>query len=68
MIQIPSSTDQFVTPDQVWASLSTDLRAHAIRLLAQLACTYAAAPTEPLSQEVSYVSPPISNQDPPRPS
>lgn len=68
MLQFPSPTDRFVTPDQVWVSLSADLRSHAIRLLAQLACTYAAASTEPSGQEVSYVIPPVSNQDPPRTS
>ncbi len=68
MIQFPSPVDQFVTPAQVWASLSADLQSHAIRLLAQLACTYAVAQAKPPSQEVSHVIPAVSNQDPPRTS
>jgi hypothetical protein len=68
MIPYLSSTDRFVTAEQVWASLSADRRAHALRLLAQLAWTYAAAHTEPPSQEVSHVSAPVSNQDPSRTS
>lgn len=68
MAQLLSPVDQPVTPAQVWASLSTDLQSHAIRLLAQLACTYAATQTEPPSPEVSQVIAPLSNQDPPRTS
>lgn len=68
MAQLLSPVDPSVRPTQVWSSLSTDLQSHAIRLLAQLACTYAAAQTESPSQEVSHVIPTLSKQDPPRTS
>ena len=32
-----SNVDQMVSPAQVWTHLSTDLQAHVVRLLAQLA-------------------------------
>ena len=32
-----STTDQVISPAQVWPRLSTDLQVHVIRLLAQLA-------------------------------
>ena len=65
MAQLQSPVDPSVAPAQVWASLSTELQSHAIRLLAQLACTYAATQPEPFSPEVSHVFAPVSNQDPP---
>jgi hypothetical protein len=65
MAQLQSPVHPSVTPTQVWASLSFELQSHAIRLLAQLACTYAATQTEPPSPEVPHVLAPISNQDPP---
>jgi hypothetical protein len=68
MAQLQSVLAPSVTPTQVWANLSTDLQSHALRLLAQLACTYAATRTEPPSQEVTHVHPTHSNQDPPRTS
>ncbi len=65
MAQFRSPVAPFVTPAQVWASLSTELQSHAIRLLAQLAWTYAATQPEPPSPEVSHVLASVSNQDPP---
>ena len=60
-----SPVDPSVTPAHVWASLSSELQSHAIRLLAQLACTYAATQPAPPSPEVPHVLAPVSNQDPP---
>ena len=37
MVMHSSTTDQMVSPAQVWRHLSTDLQVHVIRLLAQLA-------------------------------
>jgi hypothetical protein len=68
MVTVQSPVAPSVAPAQVWATLSTDLQSHAIRLLAQLACTYAATQTEPSSPEVPYVLAPVANQDPPRTS
>jgi hypothetical protein len=68
MAQLQSAINPSVAPTQVWASLSTDLQSHALRLLAQLACTCAAMRAEPPSQEVAHVNPAVANQDPPRTS
>jgi hypothetical protein len=68
MAQLQSVINPSIAPAQVWASLSTDLQSHALRLLAQLACTYAATRTEPPSPEVTHVTSTLSNQDPPRTS
>jgi hypothetical protein len=65
MVTCQSPVAPSVTPAQVWVSLSTDLQSHAIRLLAQLACTYAATQIEPPNPEVPHVLAPVSNQDPP---
>jgi hypothetical protein len=42
---------QIVLPAGVWAHLSTDLQAQAVRLLAQLAAHLVLAQTEPIQQE-----------------
>jgi hypothetical protein len=65
MAQLQSPVHPSVTPAQVWATLSTDLQFHAIRLLAQMACTYAATQPEPPGPEVPHVLAPVANQDPP---
>jgi hypothetical protein len=65
MVTCPSPVASSVTPAQVWVTLSPDLQSHAIRLLAQLACTYAATQAEPPSPEVAHVIAPVANQDPP---
>jgi hypothetical protein len=65
MVTFPSPVAPSVAPAQVWVTLSTDLQSHAIRLLAQLACTYAATQIEPPSPEVPHVLAPVANQDPP---
>lgn len=41
-----STADHMVTPAQVWTYLSTDLQAHVIRLLAQLAAHLVLSATE----------------------
>ena len=65
MVTFQSPVAPSVAPAQVWATLSTDLQCHAIRLLAQLACTYAATQPAPSNPEVSHVLAPVANQDPP---
>ncbi len=65
MVTFQSPVAPSVTPAQVWVTLSTELQSHAIRLLAQLACTYATTQTEPSSPEVPHVLAPVANQDPP---
>lgn len=42
---------QIVSPAGVWAHLSTDLQAQAVRLLAQLAAHLVLAQVEPIQQE-----------------
>ena len=41
-----STTDQVISPAQVWPRLSTDLQVHVIRLLAQLAAHLVLTETE----------------------
>lgn len=46
-----SRAAQIVSPAGVWAHLSTDLQAQAVRLLAQLAAHLVLAQAEPIQQE-----------------
>ena len=46
-----SQSDLCVLPTQVWSSLATDLKAHAVWLLAQLAFNLVTAQTEPTTKE-----------------
>jgi len=45
-------------PTQVWGALATEQQERVIRLMAQLACTFATAPVAPPHQEARYVDPP----------
>lgn len=46
MSHLPSATEPREAPSQVWPQLTTDLKRHAIRLLAQLAFDRVTAHTE----------------------
>ncbi len=60
----PSSANRFVVPAQVWASLATDLQAHAVWLLAQLAFNLVTAQAEQSSEEVSDANSSQQSQNP----
>lgn len=60
-----SSANHFVLPTQVWPALATELQAHAVWLLAQLAFNLVTAQAEQFSKEVSHV---ISSQPSQNPS
>ena len=61
----PSQANRSVLPAQVWPALATELQAHAIWLLAQLAFNLLTAQAEQSSEEVSDV---ISSQPSQNPS
>src|SRR5215510_12328365 len=64
-----SQSDLCVLPTQVWSSLATELKAHAVWLLAQLAFNLVTAQTEPTTKEALDVT--VSSyicQNPPRSS
>jgi hypothetical protein len=61
-----STTDQMVSPAQVWAHLSLDLQGHVVRLLAQLAAHLVLTEEEHVQQarkEASDVLSSLTQQD-----
>jgi hypothetical protein len=64
MSQPVSSIDCRVSLAQVWAQLAVDLRARAIRLMAQLALNLVVAQADSPLQEACYVVPTQHAQDP----
>lgn len=68
MIQHPSPAPTPSATANVWDNLTADLRAHAVRLLAQLAYTCATSHMNNPAKESNDASPSNSCEDPPRPS
>jgi len=53
---VPGAVDN-PTALQVWGALATERQERVIRLMAQLACTFATAPVAPPRQESHHVDP-----------
>ena len=53
-----AGADDNPAPTQVGGALAAEQQERVIRLMAQLACTFATAPVAPPHQEARYVDPP----------
>ena len=68
MSHLSKQTRQFVLPAQVWAYLSAENRAQAIRFMAELAFNLVRTQTDSSTAEVTHVIRTDAQQNSPRPS
>jgi hypothetical protein len=68
MIQHTPPTASPNVTAHIWVNLAADLRAHTVRLLAQLAYAYATSPINHSAKESTDAVPSDRRQDPSRPS